>query len=856
MSYGETTFNKSKYLIENFERALEQGWIDVYYQPIIRTANGSVCGEEALARWDDPQLGMLNPSEFVPVLESVNLAHKLDLYILKKTLRKMNAQRKKGLYLVPTAVNFSQVDFYACDMVDETLQLVEESGIPKYLIAISVSEGSLNVTNQFVISQLEQFQELGFQVWLDDYGSGDAAPALLQIMHFDLLKINIFYVRQIMNSESARIIITELIRMAVSLGMETVVEGIEHKEQVDFLKEIGSTKLQGFLFCKPMTAEQIFARYDSGIAIGFENPKEANYYAEIGKVSLYDLSLIKTGTVGMENYFDTLPMAILEVNQKSMRVVRSNESYRKYMLNNFSIIDINSSYDFDEWNEAGGTYTRGTIRKCVTNPKPFIIDDRLPNGKTVHLYLRRIAVNPVTKEAAVAFVVLSIVNQPNRPDTLTYNYIARALSEDYVNLFYVDLNTNEYVEYNPDSENRDVSVESRGEDFFNNVSNEKFNVIYDEDKQYFKEAFTKEKVVDGIKENGSFTITYRRFINGKPTYVTLKAIKVRTEKNAIILGINNVDAQMKQKEVYERMKEERITYSRVMALSGDYVSIYTVDPETEHYYCFSSTEDYDNLDIKTEGDNFFSAAAENMDGAIYYEDIPALKKAFKKNKVIKEIEEKGMFLYKYRLMLDGKPTHVCLKATLIDEEDGKRLIVGVNNIETQVCIENEYLSIIKATEDKATKDQLTGVKNKRAYVDAEDEMNTRIQAGENLKFALVVCDLNGLKQVNDEKGHHAGDDYIKNGAEIICEAFAHSPVFRIGGDEFVAIVQGKDFTKLDKCLEKIDKVNRKNHKNGEVTMAVGVGLFDNDDFTSDVFERADSEMYKNKRKMKERADIM
>ena len=124
MSYGDSIFNKSKYLIENFERALEQDWIDVYYQPIIRTASGLVCGEEALARWDDPHLGMLNPSEFVPVLESVNLAHLLDLYILKKTLRKMNAQRKKGLYLVPTAVNFSQVDFYATDMVEETMKLV------------------------------------------------------------------------------------------------------------------------------------------------------------------------------------------------------------------------------------------------------------------------------------------------------------------------------------------------------------------------------------------------------------------------------------------------------------------------------------------------------------------------------------------------------------------------------------------------------------------------------------------------------------------------------------------------------------------------------------------------------------
>ena len=111
------SFNKSKYIIDNFERALKDGWIVVYFQPIVRTSNGRVCGEEALVRWEDPLLGMLNPMEFVPALEAVNLVHKLDLYVLDRTLEKMNEQLKRGLYLVPTSINISQVDYYACDII-------------------------------------------------------------------------------------------------------------------------------------------------------------------------------------------------------------------------------------------------------------------------------------------------------------------------------------------------------------------------------------------------------------------------------------------------------------------------------------------------------------------------------------------------------------------------------------------------------------------------------------------------------------------------------------------------------------------------------------------------------------------
>ena len=121
-----------------------------------------------------------------------------------------------------------------------------------------------------------------------------------------------------------------------------------------------------------------------------------------------------------------------------------------------------------------------------------------------------------------------------------------------------------------------------------------------------------------------------------------------------------------------------------------------------------------------------------------------------------------------------------------------------------------------------------------------------------MNFAIIICDLNGLKQVNDNLGHQAGDDYIREGCMVLCDAFSRSPVYRVGGDEFVAIAQGKDYEMLENRLSKIDRSNKRNDKNNGVTMAVGWAKFGPEDrFVSDVFDRADSAMYENKKKMKE-----
>ena len=164
----------------------------------------------------------------------------------------------------------------------------------------------------------------------------------------------------------------------------------------------------------------------------------------------------------------------------------------------------------------------------------------------------------------------------------------------------------------------------------------------------------------------------------------------------------------------------------------------------------------------------------------------------------------------------------------------------------------EHKMAIKLAKQKAYKDGLTGVKNKLAYLEALADLETELESGDLMEYGVVVFDVNGLKMINDTLGHEAGDEYIKSGCSIICNHFDHSPVFRIGGDEFVAILKGSDYVNREALLESFRNRIIDNQGNGLVTLASGLAIYDasTDGSYNDVFKRADEAMYEQKRALK------
>jgi diguanylate cyclase (GGDEF)-like protein len=153
-------------------------------------------------------------------------------------------------------------------------------------------------------------------------------------------------------------------------------------------------------------------------------------------------------------------------------------------------------------------------------------------------------------------------------------------------------------------------------------------------------------------------------------------------------------------------------------------------------------------------------------------------------------------------------------------------------------------------ENEAFTDELTGVKRKHAYIDLEAELNKEILKGNCPEFAIAVFDINGLKEINDTYGHLVGDQYIIEGSKLICRTFQHSPVYRIGGDEFAVIARGEDYRNIEKLMEEFTKTIEENRRNGDVVVAAGISKFSNEKNVAEVFQTADQYMYRNKEQLK------
>ncbi|MGX8705347.1 MAG: EAL domain-containing protein, partial [bacterium] len=661
-----------QYIIENLDRAMAERWIQVYYQPIVRAVNERVCDEEALARWIDPEQGFLNPGDFIPALEDAGLIYKLDLYVLDRILEKIKKQQGDGLHIMPHSLNLSRSDFDACDIVEEIRARVDAAGIPRDRITIEITESIIGSDFDFMKAQVQRFQSLGFPVWMDDFGSGYSSLDVLQSIKFDLLKFDMSFMRKLDEDESSKVILTELMKMATALDVDTVCEGVETEEQVRFLQEIGCSKLQGFYFCKPIPPEQILDRNRKGIQIGYENPEESAYYESMGRVNLYDLSVLASEDENaFQNAFSTVPMGIIEVRGDTSRFVRSNPSYRDFMKRFFNFDLSCKGAAFAPYDAA---FMRNVVRTCCEQGSRAFYDEQMPDGAVVHSFARRIGINPINGNIAVAVAVLS-VTEPD--EGATYADIARALAADYYYIYMVDMETERFIEYSSSVGAEELAMERHGERFFAVVRQESDTRIHPEDREPFLAVFTKANIIKELDGQGVFMLTYRLIERGVPVYVNMKITRMRPGDSRIIIGISIVDSQMKQKAERDRVRKERDTLARVMALSEDYLSLYSVDPKTGRYIEYSASDEYETLGLPKDGTDFFRQGIEYAPRALHPDDLPAFLGAFNKENVLDTLRRNNVFKLQYRLVIHGRPRPVSLKIAPFTEEDGIKLVAGV-----------------------------------------------------------------------------------------------------------------------------------------------------------------------------------
>ncbi|SFQ34289.1 diguanylate cyclase (GGDEF) domain-containing protein [Butyrivibrio proteoclasticus] len=201
----------------------------------------------------------------------------------------------------------------------------------------------------------------------------------------------------------------------------------------------------------------------------------------------------------------------------------------------------------------------------------------------------------------------------------------------------------------------------------------------------------------------------------------------------------------------------------------------------------------------------------------------------------------------------GNPKQFQTTKLKFTDDTGRECLLGLcQDVTDAMRIKREYSEKLALVQNMAEIDSLTGIKNKNAYKERENLMNQRIIERRQPEFAIVVLDVNDLKRINDTEGHEAGDRYICDACEIVCKTFKRSPVYRVGGDEFVVISQDEDYARSDELVNLIASHNENALLKGGVIIACGMAKFDKEDSVAEVFEIADKRMYDNKKTLKMR----
>ena len=259
-----------QYILNNLTSAIKQNKIGVLYQPIVKLSSGKICETEALARWNTPksEYGLITPGHFIPTLEKYREIYKLDIFMIQQVCRDYSSRKKRGLPLVPVSVNLSRLDFELCDIISEIEKSVVLNDIPRNMLNIEITESVKEEDLTVLNLGIEKFRALGYEVWMDDFGSGYSSLNVLKDYDFDTIKFDMKFLHgfDINKSEKAKYIMTSNLSMARLMGMKALAEGVETKEQLEYLTSIGFDKAQGYYFGKPMTLDEIF-ELERGIEI-------------------------------------------------------------------------------------------------------------------------------------------------------------------------------------------------------------------------------------------------------------------------------------------------------------------------------------------------------------------------------------------------------------------------------------------------------------------------------------------------------------------------------------------------------------------------------------------------------------
>ncbi len=301
------------------------------------------------------------------------------------------------------------------------------------------------------------------------------------------------------------------------------------------------------------------------------------------------------------------------------------------------------------------------------------------------------------------------------------------------------------------------------------------------------------------------------------------------------------------------MDKKREGFSQLaITLLNYYDGAYYVDINTGEYTALVPLKGLKKLNAPYTGDDFYTDSVKILSKCVHPNDLEIIKKSCDKKTIIEALSKSEVYSSIFRIIINDKAIHI--KRSLFLCPDRDHAICCHENIEEDFIKKETQKRNLESAERMARFDELTGVRNKNAFKEYSESIDDKIKSGDkDFSFGLILCDMNDLKLMNDTRGHSFGDEAIQRASRIICNIFIHSPVFRIGGDEFLVVLTGEDYEHRRELLNHliVESLENKKASSGPV-IAAGMSVYKagTDKSFAKVFNRADKLMYKNKKELK------
>lgn len=247
---------KEQKIINAMEMAIQNKEFTLYLQPKYDIEKGTIIGAEALVRWISQENGFISPGDFIPVFENNGFVYEVDKFIWEESCRYLRKWLDEGREVHPISVNVSRIDLYDPKLVKHLVDLREKYQLPSQYLELEITESAYTEDPEQIITITRHLREAGFVILMDDFGTGYSSLNMLKDIQIDVLKLDMGFLKSSDHSAKGGNILTAILKMAESLKMQAIAEGVETKEQVEFLKSIGCKYVQGFYYSKPLPVDE------------------------------------------------------------------------------------------------------------------------------------------------------------------------------------------------------------------------------------------------------------------------------------------------------------------------------------------------------------------------------------------------------------------------------------------------------------------------------------------------------------------------------------------------------------------------------------------------------------------------